>query len=637
MIVVGLVVVCLSIYLQVLWFDFINLDDNLYVYDNPFVRPGLHLVSVQWALTTFHAANWHPLTWVSHMLDAELFGPNAGGHHLVSVLIHAANTILAYFVFKRLTGEVWKSALVALLFAVHPTHVESVAWVAERKDVLSTLFWLLTMFAYIVWTRRSADDGTSGWRKYLTGQYALVLLAFVLGLMSKPMLVTLPFVLLLLDYWPLARLRTLGDLAPRFLEKTPLFVLSAVSSFLTLKAQAASGAVVSTTTLPYASRFANAIVAYAKYVVMLFYPADLAIGYSYPGGFEFWRLAGSLIILTAITYVCIRFRDSRPYLIVGWLWFVGTLVPVIGIVQVGAQSMADRYTYIPYFGLFIMVVWAAADEVSRLRVNSTRVTIAVILPLLALSLAAYSQASYWSNSIRLYTRSIETGNGNFLVRYNLCKVLIEQRRLTDAEAQCLAAIESDPRIVDPYNLLGMVYLLTNRNSQAIDAFKKVIAVHPNDPVANGNIAVPLMIAGDTEGAEQSLDKTVAQYRSGGLSPAHFATSYANLANVLAEKKAYSRAADVFRKSIDLDPGRADLHVGLARMLLYQDRVDDAREEINRAIEMGPDQAEAQNALGMILLKQGDRAGAIAAFERAVKMRPDLEEAKQNLENAKKAG
>jgi tetratricopeptide (TPR) repeat protein len=636
LIVAGLIVVCLAIYLQVWSFDFINLDDNLYVYENPFVRPGVHLVSIKWALTTFHAANWHPLTWISHMLDATLFGPFAGGHHIVNVVFHTANAVLAYFVFNRLTGAVWKSALIAFLFAVHPVHVESVAWVSERKDVLSTLFWLLTMLAYITWSRNTEREA-SFLRKVSTESYVLIVVAFAFGLMSKPMLVTLPFVLLLLDYWPLERLKTLGDLRARLIEKSPLFLLSVVSSYLTLQAQAGSGAIVSSSSLSYATRFANAAIAYVKYIVMAFYPADLAIGYSYPASFEPSRVAGALIVLVAITALCVWQRRSRPYLIVGWLWFVGTLVPVIGLVQVGAQSMADRYTYVPYFGLFLMTVWAAGEATQRFKSDLRIVGVASVIVILALSVLAFKQTAYWSDSYRLYTRSVEAGNANFLVHYNLCNVLIGKERLTEAEPQCLAAIDAEPRVVDSYTLLGMIYARSNRSREAIEAFGKVIDRQPNDPTAHANLAVPLMLVDETDEAQRSLDKALELYRERGIPATQLALSYSNLAGLFAQKGDYGRAGYVMARAVELDPNRADFRTNLARAYYFQDRIADARAEIDRAVALNQPLGETQNVLGMILLKQGDRAGAVAAFERAVKLRPDLEEAKQNLEKAKKAG
>lgn len=570
------------------------------------------------------------------MFDAAFFGPYAGGHHIVNVVFHASNSVLAYLVFKSLTGEVWKSAMIAFLFAVHPVHVESVAWVSERKDVLSTMFWLLTMLAYIGWTREKHAD-ESKWKRFASESYVLTVLALAFGLMAKPMLVTLPFVLLLLDYWPLGRLNSWRDLGARVVEKIPLILLSVLSCYLTLIAQAGSGAVASASNLSLGTRVANALVAYAKYVIMLFYPADLAIGYSYPTSFEPWRIAGAIILIAAISALCIWQRRSRPYLIVGWLWFVGTMVPVIGLVQVGAQSMADRYTYVPYFGLFLIVVWGAAECASRLKANGRLVGAAAAIIILVLSTVAYKQTTHWKDSYTLYTHSIEAGNANFLVFYNLCNLLIVKERLAEAETRCQQALESDSRIVDTHTLLGMIYARDGRTRDAVNAFRKVVDVKPNDPVAHSNLAVPLMLLEETEESERSLDKAVELYRGSGIASNHLAVSYSNLASLLAQKKDYARAADVMARAVEIEPTRGDLRSNLARAFYYQDRLADARREIDRAVSLQPAHADTQNVLGMILLKQGDRNAAIAAFEQAVRLRPDFTEAKQNLENAKKEG
>ena len=630
-VVAGLIAVCLIIYAQVFRFEFINLDDNLYVYDNPYITAGVNLISFKWAFTTFHSANWHPLTWISHMIDATLFGPNAGGHHIVNVLFHAANSVIAYFVFKRMTGSEWKSAMVAALFAVHPAHVESVAWVSERKDVLSTLFWLLTMLAYIEWTRRSAEKGTG----VFSVQYLLVVVAFILGLLSKPMLVTLPFVLLLIDSWPLGRLCSLRDLRPRVLEKLPLFVLAAVSSFITLRAQSAYSAVVTVSDMPLAARFENVILSYVKYLGMLFYPVDLAIGYAHVS-ISPLQLGLAALLLIAVTVACVWQRKDRPYLIVGWLWFLGTMVPVIGFVQVGSQSMADRYTYVPYFGLFIMLVWGAAEILRKLDFKTGTAAVVALLPILYFSALAFNQTSYWRTGYDLYSHALATGKTNFITMHNMCSVLTGQRRLAEAEAQCLAAIATEPRFVDTYNLLGMIHASNGKYQEAVNTFDKAIEIDPNNAMSYSNAAVPLTLLEQADDAESRLDKAVELYRAQGADPAFLAVHYSNVAGVLARQKKYDRAADVLRKAIAIAPNRADIRANLAMMLYFLDHTVEAREEIDQSVSMNPSGAEIQNILGMILLKQGDSKGAAQAFERAVTLRPDFAEAKENLEKARGA-
>ncbi|MEP6901141.1 MAG: hypothetical protein ABJA66_05285, partial [Actinomycetota bacterium] len=415
----------LLIYWQTTRFDFINLDDNLYVYENPVVLGGLNWNTVKWAFTAFYSANWHPLTWLAHALDVQIFGRNAGGHHAVNVIFHLINSILAFAVFRRMTGCFWKSAIVAALFAVHPAHVESVAWIAERKDVLSTLFWLLTTWAYLLYaetkvsslqspvsseeeTQIDADEnatkaeattklGTSD-LGLGTKFYVLTILLFALGLMAKPMLVTLPFTLILIDYWSLERLKTLKDLPKLVREKLPLFALSIASSYLTILAQKSAGAVETLNFLPVQTRILNAFVSSAKYLVMLFYPANLGVWYPYKKDFAMWQIGGAIVLLAAITALCVRQMRRRKYLLMGWLWFLGTLVPVIGLVQVGSQSLADRYTYVPFFGLFIMLVWGLGDLFAHFKVHKKIVAAICAIALLIFGFLAYKQTSLWKSS-----------------------------------------------------------------------------------------------------------------------------------------------------------------------------------------------------------------------------------------------
>ncbi|MGE5799469.1 MAG: glycosyltransferase family 39 protein, partial [Syntrophaceae bacterium] len=389
-----LALVTLAVFWQVRDHEFINLDDEQYVTQNPHVRAGLKAGGLAWAFTTTHASNWHPLTWLSHMLDSQLFGMNPAGHHLVNLLFHVANTLLLFLVLNRMTQALWQSAAVAFLFALHPLHVESVAMVAERKDVLSTFFLLLTLWAYFVYTR------SPGIVRMIP-----VVAFFALGLLSKPMLVTLPFVLLLLDYWPLGRTaapeRTIphplptpgvespgkkkkqkkkqtGESPPAppvreepsaaaaipwalVTEKIPLFVLTILSSIMTFHAQLTGGAMSSLDDIPLLKRLGNALISYASYIVKTVFPQGLAVFYPYPASLPAWQVLGSAALIGAITFFAVRFRKRIPYALVGWLWYLGTLVPVIGIVQVGMQSMADRYTYVPHIGLFIAVVWGVGE------------------------------------------------------------------------------------------------------------------------------------------------------------------------------------------------------------------------------------------------------------------------------------
>src|SRR5213594_3879064 len=394
LILLGLAAMTFAIYAQVVGHQFITLDDDAYIKQNAMVNRGLTLAGVAWAFTTFDQGNWHPLTWIAHMIDNQLFGMNAGGHLLVNALIHVANTLLVFWFLFRTTHARWPSALVAALFALHPLHVESVAWASERKDTLSTFFGLLSLIAYVRYAKSPSG-----------GRYAWTAITLALGLLAKPMLVTWPFVMLLLDYWPLRRFdltsrkKVTTKVWPLLREKLPLFALVAASAVVTCVAQSHGGAVRTFTDAPVALRLSNALVSYAKYVLRAFWPNDLAVFYPFPGtAIPAWQIIGAALLLIGITAFCVFRRKVRPYLIVGWLWFLGTLVPVIGLVQVGGQTMADRYHYIPSIGLFTALVFGLADVVQTRRLALPLKIIAAIIPLLALTVVTCIQIRLWRDS-----------------------------------------------------------------------------------------------------------------------------------------------------------------------------------------------------------------------------------------------
>src|ERR1700730_3318360 len=416
LILLGLAVMTFAIYAQVIGHQFITLDDDSYIRENPMVNRGVTLAGLAWAFTTFYVANWHPLTWIAHMIDSQLFGMNAGGHLLVNALIHVANTLLVFWFLLRTTHTRWPSALVAALFALHPLHVESVAWAAERKDTLATLFGLLSLIAYVRYAEAPSRI-----------RYAWTAITLALGLLAKPMLVTWPFLMLLLDYWPLRRLSQstsrnnfLVSIAPLLREKLPLFALVAASAVITSVAQSHAGAVRTFTEIPIALRLSNALVSYAKYLLLTFWPNDLAVYYPFaPTGISAWQMIGAAFLLIGITAFCLFQGKIRPYLIVGWLWFLGTLVPVIGLVQVGGQTMADRYFYIPSIGLFIAVVFGLADIAKSWRVApslSAGIAGGVLLIVAALTNA---QIRRWRDSFTLFEYTLAVTPPNLRIQYNL--------------------------------------------------------------------------------------------------------------------------------------------------------------------------------------------------------------------------
>jgi hypothetical protein len=421
----GLAALVGIVYAPVRHFDFVQLDDPAYVIENPHVLQGLTSEGLAWALTTGHAANWHPVTWLSHMLDVQLFGLAPGPHHMASLSLHLANTLLLFGLLARMSGAPWRSAFVAALFGVHPLHVESVAWVAERKDVLSTLFWILTTWAYVAYVRSTpSTDSTSpapsrsAAKKTATpppaasqarrgSLYALTLALYALGLMAKPMLVTLPFALLLLDVWPLGRLGPLGRTRARTLvrEKLPLFCMAAASSAVTVLVQQKGGAVTTLESNPFSLRLQNALVSAAAYLRDAVWPARLTVIYPYPDAIPAWQTAGACVVLGGLSFMAYRLARRHPYLPVGWLWYLGTLVPVLGLVRVGLQARADRYTYVPLIGIFIAIAWGGAALAARARMPRQVAPIAAAVAIVACALAARTQVGYWQDNVSLFTRA----------------------------------------------------------------------------------------------------------------------------------------------------------------------------------------------------------------------------------------
>ncbi len=485
LIALGLLVLVLVTYARVGYHEFLDFDDVEYVYGNPQVRAGLTLDGVLWAFTTTHAANWHPLTWLSHMADVQMFRLEAGWHHWMNVLIHALNTALLFLVLKRMTGAVWRSAFVAALFAVHPLHVESVAWVAERKDVLSTFFWLLTMAMYAGYVQRSGV-----WR------YLGVALSFALGLLSKPMLVTLPFVLLLLDYWPLGRLASgdPSDTAPApiaweriprlVLEKVPLLVLTAGSSIVTYLAQGSKAATASLESYPLGERVSNALISYVLYLVKTVWPTSLAVFYPHPSSIgahiPIWQPLAAGAGLAELTLMALWYGRPRPYVAVGWLWYLGTLAPVIGIVQVGSQAMADRYTYVPLIGIFTVVAWGIPDLLGRWRYRQPVLPALGTAVILGLSLVAWVQTARWRDNASLYTHAIAVTQKNWLAWNNLGNQQLNRRDVRQALASFQEALRIKPDYADAWYNAGVAFGHLQQYPRAIAAYQEALRLDPTN-------------------------------------------------------------------------------------------------------------------------------------------------------------
>lgn len=487
---------------QVNHFDFINFEDPDYIINNPYVKNGLTMEGIRWAFLSSHAANWHPLTWISHMLDVQFFGLNPYRHHLINLLFHIANTLLLFYVLRRMTKTLWQSAFVAALFALHPVHVESVAWATERKDVLVAFFWMLTMGAYSYYAERP------GVRRYLA-----VLLLFVMGLLSKPMMVTFPFVLLLLDYWPLNRFgqKRTGAvdadlpanltgrwtvIRPVLVEKIPLIVLTALSCVMTFFAQQKGGLVERLEDFPLIVRFENAFVSYLAYIGKMIWPTDLAFIYPYPTQSQHWQALGAVLVLLAVTILVIRAAKKFPYLIVGWFWYAGTLVPVIGFVQVALQARADRYTYIPLIGLFIMVAWWVPEFLEKWRHREKVLSAAAALILCCFSIITWIQVGYWRDSLTLFNHTIDVTDKNYVAYGNRGYTYATLGNFQQAIMDYDKTIELCPKYAVNYFNRGNAYAVIGNQKQAIADFDKAIEIDPKFADAYKNRAVTYLKLGN---------------------------------------------------------------------------------------------------------------------------------------------
>ena len=583
----GLVIVVFAAFGGLRSSGFINYDDPFYVTKNVHVQKGLTGESVAWAFTATDAANWHPLTWLSHMLDVQLFGLDAGKHHLTSLVLHALNAVLLLLLLVRMTGALWRSAFVAALFALHPLHVESVAWIAERKDVLSTLFWLLTLAAWLAYVKSKKVP-----------PYALALALFALGLMAKPMLVTLPFTLLLLDYWPLRRL-TLplrwrsGALQGLLWEKAPFFAFTAASCVITFVVQQSKGVVATLGNLGFGGRLASAALAYVGYLGKTIWPASLAVFYPHPHISLFsWAVCGSALLLAGITVLAFRLAEQAPYLVFGWCWYLGTLVPVIGLVQVGGQGMADRYTYMPIVGVFIAVAWGLAEFARRMPRARFAAPCVAAASLIALFPVTRLQTAAWVGNEALFEHALAVTSNNNLAHHNVGYFLFSQ----------------------------------GRREEAIAHYREAIRIDPAFPDSRINLGVALVEAGDLDGA-------IEQYRIVlGMQPKN-AELWTKLGIAWAKKDRYPEAIESLERALRCDPDFSDAHINLGLALDHENRVSEAVDHYRRALRINPGDPMALNSLGVELMRVNQMSEAVERLRQAVEIKPDFAEAHNNLGNA----
>jgi tetratricopeptide (TPR) repeat protein len=645
----SLAILVFIVFGQTVGHGFLNYDDHDYVYQNPVILRGLSFENIGWAFTHVHSANWHPLTTILHMLDCQMYGLWAGGHHLTNVLLHAACAVCLFLLLLQMTGAIWRSAFVAALFAIHPLRVESVAWVSELKDVLSGLFFMLTLAAYTRYARRPRS----------VGRYAAVALCLALGLMSKPMLVTIPFVLLLIDYWPLARFQKASQLPALLREKAPLFALSVLSCVATVFAQ--QGAIRPVAEVPFSVRVGNALVAYVIYIGKLIYPVHLAVLYPLlRNGWPAWRAMLAFLLLAGLTAGACSLRRRRPFLLVGWLWYVGMLVPVIGFLQVGDQAYADRYTYLPQIGLCLAGTWVAADWAGDRRSRRITLGCAGFFILCALLAAAYRQTTLWRDPETLWTHTIACTQDNFTAHGDLGDALLQQGKTAEAIAEFRAAIHINPSYSAAHYNLGVALLGLGRTEEAIAEFRTAIQINPAYAKAHNNLGIALLRQGKSAEAmdeyaaalkadpaeadahynlanafldQGRTQEAVAEYgESLRLNPA-YPDAQNNLGTALVQQGRTEEGIARYRESLRLNPAYVNAHINLGNVLLHSGRTSEAVAEFRAVLKLDPANADAHNDLGVIWLNAGRFEDAIAEFREAVQINPGDADAHDNLGGA----
>jgi len=583
LLIIFLLIATFAVFWQLTHHEFLIYDDDSYVTDNLHIKTGLNYRNMLWAFTTIEASNWHPITWLSHMVDVQLFGMNPAGHHLTSVFFHVANTLLLFFLFQSSSGSFWKSFVLASLFGLHPLHVESVAWVAERKDVLSALFWLLTMLAYSRYASRRNKPA-----------YALALILFALGLMAKPMLVTLPFVLVLWDIWPLRRYSPISGEGERLslllLEKVPFFILAAASCVITYYAQQAGGAVSSMRSVPFDFRLVNALVSYWDYMWKLVWPKKLAIIYPLPATRTLFAgiIAGSA--LTGVSAVFWYWRQRYPHLLVGWLWFLGTLVPVIGLVQVGEQAMADRYTYLPSIGFFLMIVWGVSSITGHCQSGAKIFSVLTVAACMALLPMTWIQAGYWHDSVTLFSHATKVVPGNVTALVGLGQAYAGRKNLAAAQTAFQEALRLSPENARTHAEWGFTLEMAGNYDEALSHYREAVRINPR-----------------------------------------YAGVHNNIANLLLGKGNLTEALSHCREAQRLDPKNPDIALTLGVALATQGDLPVAELQFVRALKLRPDFPEAHYNLGAVFAKTGRFDEANSHFTEALRIDPSLARARQAVE------
>jgi tetratricopeptide (TPR) repeat protein len=664
-----------AVYWPVRHFDFVNYDDPAYISSNPPVLGGLTWANIYWAFTYIHASNWHPITWLSLMLDCQLFGENPGANHVVNVCFHALNSILLYLLLAGVTKQKAPAAIVAGLFALHPLHVESVAWISERKDVLSTAFFLATLLAYATYSRqRYAQIGAERIGKAFPHRPYLWSLFFcACGLLSKPMLVTMPIILWLFDFWPGILLQTDRDAESekteigwrsyfnkqRVLDKLPFLGLSILFSAITFYVQRKGGAVSSLTTITLSGRLENAVVSYIRYLGKMFWPVELAVLYPHPLHWPIWKVAACLVALILISGAVIWQRRARPFLFAGWFWFLCALIPVIGIVQVGLQSMADRYTYIPLIGVFFALVRLGNDFVTRAGLTVVKLALVVAgVILFACALATRYQLQYWANSEVLFRRTVSVTKDNFLAYNNLGFHLSKHGKIDEAIENYYKAIAIHSCYEDALNNLGYAYEGKKEYQKAIGFYERALRCNPNHVEVHNNLGNAFADIGDIDKAmahyefvlahdpshadansnygialamKGRLDEAIQHFEKAIKTRPNFAGAHSNLGNAYAAKKNWSKAIAEYLISLKLDPKDSQAENNLGNVLCEQGQLEEGIVHYQKALQLNPENPEGNFNLGVALEKSGQLAQALLHFREAVRLRPNYPEAQAELQ------
>ncbi len=615
-----LVAITWLVFGQTVRYDFVNYDDNEYVYANPAITSGLNPHGIIYAFSGTHARNWHPLTTLSHMLDCQLWGVRAGGHHFTNIVLHTIAVVLLFPVLQQMTGAIWQSAFVAALFAIHPLHVESVTWISERKDVLSAVFFMLTLGAYVRYVRSPS-----------IGRYLTMSILFAFGLMSKPMLVTAPLVLLLLDYWPLQRFGGRSSIKRLALEKIPLLALSAAGGFVTLWVQQSS--VARTEQLPLIWRVANGLVTYAIYLRQLIWPVGLAVFYPHPGDqLQVWEIGLAIVLLALVSAAAIALRHKRPYLLTGWFWYLVMLLPVIGLIQVGSQAHADRYTYLPQIGLYLLLAWAITDALSsrfateRIRRGGLQrriVAVTASLAIIALAWCARVQASYWRNGESLWGHALAVTSGNFLAHDGLGECLAKRGRLDEAIDQFQQALKIAPRYPEIETNLVIALTKKGRTDEAIPHLQALLKENPNDAQAHYNLGNALRKKGDSQGAIAAYEKALSIL-------ARYPAAHYNLGNALDQNGQIDEAIAHYREAVREQPNYPEAYYLLGNDLLRKSLVDDAIAAYEQALKSQPAYPAAENNIGLALFQKGRPSEGIAHWQNALAAEPDSVDSLNNL-------